>query len=642
MIDFLVKENGKMDVLLAGAALRDVTCLVTLEDQGVVPLALGEVERGEGFVRVQLANEEIRATGELTLREGEDFCYFEPSLFTRGTNKGKPTAFAGKDSFVVRVGEIEGCDALLAEALSPNAWWTNPFFPASLGGVPDQTQLLLARTGAGTLFFLPLVGDRHKTELHGGEDGLYLSMCLYDCGYNRLEGAMLALTADEDPFTAVENGFARCVENGLIRTRLKADKEYPEMMEYLGWCSWNAFYREVDEKGLLAKLDELKKKRVPVGWVLIDDGWSRIRDMKLAALEEDPSKFPNGLRSFIRRAHEEYGVGQVGVWHAFNGYWQGVDEESLLARQMSHAFCHTKDGHLLPGFEFSQSFEFFNTWHRWMKEQGVDFVKVDNQSSLIRFVRNNAPMKAIAETHRALEASVRLNFTAPLINCMGMANENEFSRADSVVSRNSDDFFPDQENGFVSHVMQNAYNSVFYDQLYVCDYDMWWTSHPTAVVSAVLRAISGGPIYVSDKVGETDPAMLRPLVEEDGRIIRCDHAARPAASCLFEDVRATTGVLKVTNRCGANAVTAAFNLTGEEKTCRIETGDTECEQGVRYLAYLHFAKKYVPFDQALELTIPANGVEIVNLYPVEGGEAVVGDEEKYISAASRRTHAVRL
>ena len=642
MVDFLVKENGRMDVLLPGAALRDVMCQATLEDWGAVVLTPGEVERGEGFVRVLLTNEERCVSGELTLREGEDFCFFETEMCAGRANRGEPASFAGRDSFVVRVGEIEGLDALLAEALSPNPWWTNPFFPEHLDGVPGQTQLLLARTGREALFFLPLVGDGFKTELHGGEGGLCLSMCTYNCGYDRLEGAMLALSADEDPFTAVENGFARCVENGLIRTQLKADKEYPEMMEYLGWCSWNAFYREVDEKGLLAKLDELKKKRVPVGWVLIDDGWSPVRDGKLTALHEDPAKFPNGLHSFIRRAHEEYGVGQVGVWHAFNGFWQGIDEESPLAREMSHALSRTRDGHLLPGFTFGQSFEFFHTWHRWMKKQGVDFVKVDNQSSLLSFVRNNAPMKAVAETHRALEASVRLNFTAPLINCMGMANENEFNRADSVVSRNSDDFFPDRENGFVSHVMQNAYNAVFYDQLYVCDYDMWWTSHPTAVVSAVLRAISGGPIYVSDKVGETDPAMLWPLLEEDGRIIRCDHAARPAASCLFEDVRATTGVLKVTNRCGANAVTAAFNLTGEEKTCRVAFEDTECEQGVRYLAYLHFAKKYVPFDQALELTIPANGVEIVNLYPVEDGEAVVGDEAKYISAASRRTHAVRL
>ena len=35
MIDFVVKENGMMDVLLPGAVLRGVECLATLEDQGL-------------------------------------------------------------------------------------------------------------------------------------------------------------------------------------------------------------------------------------------------------------------------------------------------------------------------------------------------------------------------------------------------------------------------------------------------------------------------------------------------------------------------------------------------------------------------------------------------------------------------------
>ena len=71
MIDFVVKENGMMDVLLPGAVLRGVECLATLEDQGRVKLSLGEIERGERFVRVHVANEEMRMEGELTLREGD-------------------------------------------------------------------------------------------------------------------------------------------------------------------------------------------------------------------------------------------------------------------------------------------------------------------------------------------------------------------------------------------------------------------------------------------------------------------------------------------------------------------------------------------------------------------------------------------
>ena len=58
---------------------------------------------------------------------------------------------------------------------------------------------------------------------------------------------------------------------------------------------------------------------------------------------------------------------------------------------------------------------------------------------------------------------------------------------------------------------------------------MFWTSHEDAQ-SAVLRAISGGPVYFSDPVGTTDPARVWPMIYRDGRIAR--RPAGPADSGL--------------------------------------------------------------------------------------------------------------
>ncbi|MBQ7901239.1 MAG: hypothetical protein IJ365_04660 [Clostridia bacterium] len=33
---------------------------------------------------------------------------------------------------------------------------------------------------------------------------------------------------------------------------------------------------------------------------------------------------------------------------------------------------------------------------------------------------------------------------------------------------------------------------------------MWWSNHPTARSSGMLRAISAGPVYLSDRIGESD------------------------------------------------------------------------------------------------------------------------------------------
>jgi len=40
---------------------------------------------------------------------------------------------------------------------------------------------------------------------------------------------------------------------------------------------------------------------------------------------------------------------------------------------------------------------------------------------------------------------------------------------------------------------------------------MWWTDDSQAVKNSVLRAISGGPVYVSDKLDRSREDVLKPL-----------------------------------------------------------------------------------------------------------------------------------
>ena len=59
---------------------------------------------------------------------------------------------------------------------------------------------------------------------------------------------------------------------------------------------------------------------------------------------------------------------------------------------------------------------------------------------------------------------------------------------------------------------------------------------------------AGGLVYVSDRVGEHDFALLRRLVLPDGGVLRCRLPGRPTTDCLFRDVsRDKQTVLKV---CG--------------------------------------------------------------------------------------------
>ena len=339
------------------------------------------------------------------------------------------------------------------------------------------------------------------------------------------------------PCDAVAQTFRAAHDSGKITVLLRDERPLPEPFRYFGWCSWNAFYHDVSDAGMTEKLAEFREMRLLVRWVLIDDGWSPDRDERLTGFGAVPEKFPNGLREFTARAKSEFGISWVGVWHAFFGYWCGVAPDSPLADRFRAHLVETNSGFLCPGSTEDDVFAIFDAWHGALEQEGIDFVKIDGQGSLKDFLHGERPaVPAAAVMHRGIERSVARHFDNRVINCMGVTQENMFARPQTALTRNSDDFFPDLPDSFRAHLMQNAYTGVFQRNLYACDWDMWWSSHHSAVRSAVQRAVSGDLVYVSDKIGATDAAQIRPLIEDDGRVLMgdergtaCSAAPRTAA-----------------------------------------------------------------------------------------------------------------
>lgn len=116
-----------------------------------------------------------------------------------------------------------------------------------------------------------------------------------------------------------------------------------------------------------------------------------------------------------------------------------------------------------------------------------------------------------------------------------------------------DDFYPNDVSSFAEHAIQNAYNSAFFSNLWYCDYDMWWSNHSTARSSGMLRAISGGPMYLSDKIGESELEYVLPLVDETGRIYKCDDVGKVTGDMLFQNPIDSKKILKIFNKCGEYA-----------------------------------------------------------------------------------------
>ena len=144
---------------------------------------------------------------------------------------------------------------------------------------------------------------------------------------------------------------------------------------------------------------------------MIDDGWLDVSEMRLQSLEPDGNKFPEGFLPVTRQLKEDYGVDWVGVWHTIAGYWGGISQGSDLAARYGEFLHETRNGRLIPSPEQSKGFGFWDVWHRELKEQGIDFVKVDSQNSITNMTMYNMTAgEAPAGAHEALEASVYQHF----------------------------------------------------------------------------------------------------------------------------------------------------------------------------------------------------------------------------------------
>ncbi|MBQ0064472.1 MAG: hypothetical protein KBT48_01815, partial [Firmicutes bacterium] len=515
-------------------------------------------------------------------------------------------------------------------------WWSRPAFIQSYTEIPRRTQVLFFQYPESVGCFVPVVGNTYKTHLTNGTDNeLCFEMTSGMGGYKRVQDPLFVYSEAKTLEEAVHNCFEWLAKYKGIKT--KEQKRVPDMFNYLGWCSWDAFYKEVNESLIQEKVQELSSKQVPVRWALIDDGWLQEKEEILFDLKPDPQKFPNQFKDLIQEMKNNSSISWVGVWHALAGYWGGILPNSAITQTEGKYLCTTANEKIIP--DPDKTMGFYKDWYEYLHRQGVDFVKVDGQSSLSYYVENTIPVaKACKEMHQSLEGGA-LYMDEAVINCMGMAMESVLSRPNTLINRNSDDFVPMKEGSFNEHLLQNAYNALYQDELYMCDWDMFWTIHEDANKHALLRAISGGPIYVSDKIGQTNPEVLKPLVYLDGKCIRMDHAAKPTPDCLFVDPF-KTGMIKLQNTLHQNmGGIAIFNLSKETKKTTYSSKDiVGLKEANSYWVY-DFNKKEVSRlrkEESVEIGVEANSYAWIQFFPEEEC-TILGLINKYVSQDGLQT-----
>lgn len=540
-----------------------------------------------------------------------------------------------------------------------STFWMDPVVGDDVAAVPPETQWLLFRRNTGEYVLLvPLVDGALRFCLAGGDRGLILWADSGDRTVRRRAGIGAYLAAGDDPYRLLADG-AAAVQNRLKLGRLRSEKPLPDFVDSFGWCTWNAFYREVSADKVRLGLKAFREAGVLPKFLILDDGWQSTRETeagtRLAAFAANET-FPGGLAPLVSGLKQDFGLDRILVWHAVMGYWGGVDPERLpgygtrLQRRVSpptfvedlverSAWMGKTCGVIPP----ERIADFYHDYHAFLAREGVDGVKVDNQSSLEFSTDGFGGRGTVSLAYRrALEASCRQHFDGRLINCMSNANEMHVMARDSTLMRTSNDFWPDLPDSHGLHLYTNALVSLWFGQFVHPDWDMFVSGHPRGAYHAAARAISGGPVYVADAPGQVDADVLRRLVGTDGRVFRCRDIARPCPDSLMRDPTREPAPLKIFNRNAHGAVIGAFHAragAGAEApvSAEIALADVPGESIAGNVAvWAHRAEtlRRLGPEETFRIRLEPEAWEVFTLAPMEEGLGVVGLADKYNSGGT--------
>lgn len=585
-------------------------------------------------------------------------------------------------------------------------WWTTHWVGSNGRDLEHETQMVMLEksdSGRPYVLILPLLEGPFRASIQPGKDD-FMDVCV-ESGSTKVSDSsfrsVIYMQAGYDPYVLVKKAM-RVVQEHLGTFKLLEEKTPPGIIDKFGWCTWDAFYLTVHPQGVFDGVKGLVEGGCPPGLVLLDDGWQSISHdddpidsegmNRTAAGEQMPcrlTKFvenykfrdykslkpdiPNkGMGAFVRDLKEDFkSVDYVYVWHALCGYWGGVrpnipglPESRVVQPMLSPGLEKTMEDlavdkivnngiGLVPPEKVNELYEGL---HSHLESVGIDGVKVDVIHLLEMLCEDYGGRVELAKAYyKALTTSVKKHFKGNgVIASMEHCNDFMFLGTESItLGRVGDDFWCTDPSGDPNgtfwlqgcHMVHCAYNSLWMGNFIQPDWDMFQSTHPCAEFHAASRAISGGPIYISDSVGKHNFDLLKTLVLPDGSILRCQYYALPTRDCLFEDpLHDGKTMLKIWNLNKYSGVVGAFNCQGggwcretrrnkcasecsRVVTSTISPTDVEWQNGRppmfvddvdTFVLYLFHQKKLIlskPTDN-IELSLEPFDFELVTVSPI--------------------------
>lgn len=540
-------------------------------------------------------------------------------------------------------------------------YWCRPEWGRGTENIPDKTSaVFIKKPDGGYIYAAALCGDICKAVLCGSPEGLVARVFSSVPGLTSCDTQPACVILEGGPDGPGPLALAKEAAeeiSKLLHIPLRNERQLSPVFDRLGWCSWDAMHIFVNRDELLRKAAEFREKGVPVYYAILDDMWAdctlidvfpRERECApdmvptqhrsmMRRFDGDPKRFPHGMEETVS-ALKEAGIPCVGIWFPTTGYWFGIDPDGELAAELDGLLTKSNDGRLIVKPEPEAAEKYFRLLCSKAASWGAGLVKIDNQGCH-RFYAGKYPVgSSSAAMQQAIDKAALEYFDGALINCMGMPVECMLHRPSSAVCRCSDDFQPESAAWFSKNILQCSFNGLVQGQFYVNDWDMWWTDDGQAVKNSLCRAISGGPVYISDPLDRTVADVLRPLVLSDGRLLRCDGSATPADDCVMTDPT-LGGLFKIRNTCGECGLVACFDLDreGRPSSGSVSPEDAGLGSG-EYVFYEYFTRACGKLAPGERLTVGLASPSEIRLFTFipSGGRTTVplGRTDMYTGCAA--------
>lgn len=523
-------------------------------------------------------------------------------------------------------------------------------------GIPSNSRpsllgdaLLVQLADGNYLYMKALSGPNSLSWFQVNEDGslsLYLSTLGEDCLPEK--NPLLLSRRASSVYEVLRRSYDALIGNPAVSAlRKRTDKNYFEAFDYLGWCTWEHYHYDIDENKILRDIDTIESSGIPIRYVLIDDGHIANTRRQMTSLQPDKARFPNGWTNIMKRKRED-GIKWMGLWYALSGYWEGISAGNDFPQELQKTL-YPYNGRLLPGRSDGNIRAFYRYFVGILKSQGFDFLKIDNQSfTLPLYMGGTSAIRQAKACNLALEEQTHRQKVG-LMNCMAQNVLNTDHTRYSAVTRVSIDYKKYDENMAKSHLFQSYTNTLLQGQTVWPDHDMFHSSDSVCgSLMARSKAISGGPVYLSDSPKDFVKEHILPLIDEKGKIFRPTAPAIPTPESVFTHPMHDGKAYRVFAPTGNAAVSLiCYNLNVSPEHCRVtahirpsdyllreafdKPAATEQERVV-----LYDWKAGTAEELKEEKTVELNGFtdELFHLCPIRNGWAVIGIQEKYLSPAT--------